>query len=60
MSENIIRSIIRTALGHLRAGKLDFYAFNLHFTLEKLERTQHTYAIMAETQNPFCVAHITA
>ena len=27
---------------------------------EKLERTQHTYAVMAETQNPFCVAHITA
>lgn len=59
MSESIIRSILRTALGHLRAGKLDFYAFNLHFTLEKLERTSGTYAIMTTANgSPFCVGHI--
>ena len=59
MSESIIRSIIRTAIGHLRAGKLEFYAYNLHFTLEKLERTAGTYAIMTNLGNsPLCVGHI--
>ena len=60
MSESIIRSIIRTATGHLRAGKLEFFAFNLRFTLEKLERTHGTYAIMAETTSPFCVGYVNA
>lgn len=59
MSESIIRSIIRTATGHLRAGKLEFWSFNLLFKLEKLERTSGTYAIMAETSNPFCVGYVT-
>ena len=59
MSESIVKSIIRTAIGHLHAGKLDFYAFNLHFTLEKLQRTAGTYAIMTEyAGNPLCVGHI--
>ena len=60
MSESIIRSIIRTATGHLRAGKLEFYSFNLLFKLEKLERTPNTYAIMAETSSPFCVGYVNA
>lgn len=59
MSENIIKSIIRTAFGHLKAGIFTFENFGITFTIEKLEKTQHTYAIMAETDNPFCVAHIT-
>ena len=59
MSESIIRSIIRTATGHLRAGKLEFWSFNLHFTLEKLQRTAGTYAIMTDLNgSPFCVGHI--
>lgn len=59
MSENIIRSIVRVALGHLKAGKFTFEDFGIVFSIEKLERTPNTYAIMAETPNPFCVAHIT-
>ena len=59
MSENIIRSIIRVALGHLKAGIFTFENFGISFSIEKLERTPNTYAIMAETSSPFCVAHIT-
>ena len=60
MSESIIRSIVRVALGHIKAGKFTFENFGITFTIEKLEKTQHTYAVMAETPEPFCVAHITA
>ena len=59
MSENIVRSIIRTATGHLRAGVLHFNAYGLDFTLEKLQRTAGTYAIMTNVGNsPLCVGHI--
>lgn len=58
MSETIIRSIIRTALGHLNAGILHFNAYGLNFSIEKLQKTAHTYAIMAETPNPFCVGYV--
>lgn len=60
MSESIICSIIRTAIGHLNAGVLHFNAYGLNFSIEKLQKSAHTYAVMANTQNPFCVAHITA
>lgn len=60
MSESIIRSIVRIALGHLNAGVMCFNAYGLDFSIEKLQKSTHAYAIMAETQNPFCVAHITA
>lgn len=59
MSESIIRSIVRVARGHLRAGVLRFNAYGLNFTLEKLQRTAGTYAIMADLNgSPFCVGHI--
>ena len=60
MSENIIKSIVRVAIGHIKAGKFTFNAYGLNFSIEKLQKSSHIYAIMAETSSPFCVAHITA
>lgn len=59
MADSIIRSILRTARGHIMAGVFTFNAFKLDFSIEKLQRKPNTYAVMAETQNPFCVGYVT-
>jgi len=59
LSKKIITSLVLVAIGHLNAGILSFNAYGLDFSIEKLQRTPNTYAIMAETQSgPLCIGHI--
>ena len=62
MSETIIKSIINTAIGHLRAGKLTFQHFGLDFTLSRMQGTIREFAVMTvdRSGNPLCVGHIVA
>ena len=59
MAESIVKSILRTAHGHLMAGVMTFNAYTVNFTIEKIQRSPNAYAVMAETQNPFCVGYVT-
>ena len=60
MSESIIRSIIRTARGHLRAGILVFEDFGKLFLIDRLLNTDE-YAIMTMIGgNRMCIAHFSA
>lgn len=60
MSESMIKSIIRTARGHLYAGLLLFEDFGKMFLIDQCGDT-NTYAIMTMIgKNRTCIAHFDA
>lgn len=60
MSETMIKSIVRTARGHLRAGLLVFENFGKLFLIDRCQNT-NTYAILTMIGgNRICIAHFNA
>lgn len=60
MSESMLRSIICTAQGHLKAGILVFENFGRMFLIDRCGDTC-TYAIMTMIgKNRVCIAHFNA